>query len=293
MTDINICILELIKQEKSNEDICRELNISKKQLKNRIESIKNRGININKKYKYNGTQNFFVDYNPQSIGTQIVTSIEDINKNEFKALAIADTHIGNINSNIRYIESIYSYCINNSISIVFHLGDILQGNKENELSMEQQIEYLIKKYPKYNNILTFLQLGNHDEDIIRYLGLNLSTLLNQTRDDIVPLGYTQSIVRIGKNNIYLSHENKFTNSYGLRIAGHSHRYKFNSHMQIPTIIVPTLSDYITNNSYPGAICMDIKLEDELFSYMILKHLIINESMQIKEMSTINYQFQKK
>lgn len=293
MTPINSTLLNLIINETQTEDICKKLNITKKQLKNRIEIIRNEGYNIRRKFNYDGSQKYFLDYNSQSIGNNLITNIDGFNKNEFKTLAIADTHFGNEKSNMYYVELIYDYCIKNNINIVLHLGDILQGNKENIMSLEEQIEYLINEYPNIPNIITFLQLGNHDEDITKVLGLNIKKIIENNRDDIVPLGYNMNQLKIGKNNIYLSHENKFTSSSGLRIAGHSHKYKFNSHQEVPTIIVPTLSDYSIINDYPGAIEINIKLEEQKFIYMILKHLIINESYKIKEVSTINYSFQKK
>ena len=68
MTPINNEILNLIMKETSNEDICAKLNITKIQLRNRIESIRNKGYNIRRKFNYNGRQNYFIDHNPQSTG---------------------------------------------------------------------------------------------------------------------------------------------------------------------------------------------------------------------------------
>ena len=50
MTDINFILLSLIKNNYSNEEICKKLNITNKELKRRIESLKYEGFNICKSY---------------------------------------------------------------------------------------------------------------------------------------------------------------------------------------------------------------------------------------------------
>ena len=50
MTNTNKYLLELIEKEISVKEICNTFNISKKQLKRRLESIKYEGYDIKSKY---------------------------------------------------------------------------------------------------------------------------------------------------------------------------------------------------------------------------------------------------
>ena len=93
MTDKNLYLLKLIDKECSTEEICKSLNISKKQLKRRIESIKYEGYNIDKKYSYDGSFNYFVNRNIiEDEKNKII--INTNSSDEFRFLAIADTHYG-------------------------------------------------------------------------------------------------------------------------------------------------------------------------------------------------------
>lgn len=288
MTDKNTYLLELIDKNYSNEDICKELNITKKQLKRRIESIKYDGYNIDKRYSYNGTYRYYLNREPYKNNK---TSIKDID-NYFRSILISDTHLGNARSNIEYIYKMYEYCLKNNINIVFHLGDLFDGIFQSKLNHKEQINYFLNEYPKEDNILTFMAFGNHEEEFLVDSGLNLKAILEKEREDIVPLGYGLSTIDISGNNIFINHQKFFPLDHGLKIQGHSHRYRFYGNSKSPIIVVPTLSDYLHTSDYPGALDMEIKLDNNLkFDKLALKHLTIDND-SIRETSYLEYPFKR-
>ncbi len=288
MTDINFKLLNLIKAGKSNEEICNELCITKRELKNRIQSIKNEGFNITKVYNYSGNQNYY--FNKEYLEReQIIKINNDLNRKNFRAVAIADTHIGHNKYNMKYLYLIYDYCIKQNINIVYHCGDLLQGDKQCIITPQEQLEEVVEKYPKEKSILTFLAFGNHEESFLEEYGINLKAVIERYRDDIIPLGYGEQIIETPINDdIVICHTNHGFESNGVRLCGHSHRYKFVADDYNPTITVPTLSDFLHTNDYPGAVEILLESENEKMRKLGLTHLTINENDKIKQVSRIEH-----
>ena len=292
MTDKNAYLLNLIEKELSNEEICKKLNISKKQLKRRIESIKYDGYNVDKQYNYDGTFNYYLNRKIENSNSKEI-EINSFDSDSFRALAIADTHFGHKKGNLKYIETMYEYCKKNNINIIIHCGDLFEGVFQSKLNHEEQIYYFTENFPYDENILMFTVFGNHEEEFINDSGINLSNFITKERDDIVPLGFYESKLAILDNKIMVCHRKDFKEEYGLKLAGHSHRYKFLINQSGPLIVVPTLSDYLHTTDYPGAVDLNISLDSfKLFNKLEAKHLTINKRGNIRETSTIEYPFKR-
>lgn len=292
MTDINYKLLQMIVNNFSNDKICEELHITKRELKHRIGTIKSEGFNITKNYNYNGTCNY--SFNKNVLDYDDAVSIDgDLNGKGFRALAIADTHIGNLKSNMSYIDAIYDYCMEKNIHIVFHAGDLFDGDIPYSLKLQEQFEKFLDNYPNSSNVLTFLVFGNHEESFLTKYGINLKTLLEKYRDDIVPLGYGECLVRLSniKDDIVMCHNPRGIQTHGLVISGHSHRYKFVADDYHPQIIVPTLSDYLHTCDYPGAVELYIEPYNKV-RYLMLKHLVIDEKGKIRVVSKVEHKSSK-
>lgn len=292
MTNTNKYLLELISKETSINEICDALNISKKQLKRRLESIKYEGYDIKSKYSYNGEKNYYLNTEPDIEPDINKIKIYNVNEKNFRAIAISDTHYGHSKENFDYIDLIFDYAVKNDIHIILHLGDIMDGVIGKEYEHKKQIEHFLNNYPKSDNILTFLSFGNHEEDFTRNSSLDLKRIIEKEREDMVPLGYGLSKLDIENNKIFMCHQKNFNFEYGLKLAGHSHRYKFIISQYGPIVIVPTLSDYLHTTDYPGAIDIDIKLDSKYnFNELGLKHLTINDN-KIRETSITIYPFKR-
>ena len=279
MTNINKKILSMVRTGLSNDEICKELNLSKKQLKYRLRCIK-RGVDFYKPFNVNEEYNYILDlYNE---------------KKGFKALAIADNHIGHSKDNPRYLDVMYDYCVKNRINFVFHCGDLLHGNKQCKRTIDEQIEFLLNEYPNSKDITTFYAFGNHEECFSRELGIDLKLIIENGRDDIIPLGYGEKTIRLENvgDDLIISHDGRFSKPHGVHLAGHSHRYKFFANEYAPLVNVPTLSDFLHTNDFPGAIELNIESLGEDMRYLSLEHLVINDS-KIKQVSKIEQNSYKK
>lgn len=292
MTDINYKLLQMIISDFSNDKICDELHITKKELKHRINTIKSEGFNITKNYNYNGTRSYI--FNKDVLDDDDIISIDgEIKGKGFRALAIADTHIGNGKDNMKYVDAIYNYCIEKNIHIVFHAGDLFDGDIPYSLQPKEQFEKFLALYPCENDILTFLVFGNHEESFLTKYGINLKTVIEKYRDDIVPLGYGERLVRLSniKDDIVMCHNPRGIQTHGVVISGHSHRYKFVADDYHPQIIVPTLSDYLHTCDYPGAVELYIESYNKV-RYLMLKHLVIDENEKIRVVSKVEHKSSK-
>lgn len=286
MTDINSRLLKLIEKNLSIDEICNELNISVKELKRRIESIKYDGYNIDKRYSYKGDYNYYINKKPES-GNKKVFNIDDV-ENIFRIIAVSDTHLCHTKSDIEYIYQIYEYAIKNNINIIIHCGDLLEGVFQSEYDHEGQIKYFLENYPYAPNVLNFIAFGNHEEEFVTDCGFNLKKVFDKEREDIISLGFGQSKLNIKDNNIFVSHKKILNQEYGIKLAGHSHRFRFYSDNLGPIIIVPTLSNYLHTTDYPGALDIEIKIDsNDNFDKLSLKHLTINNG-NVRETSYIEY-----
>ena len=288
MTEINALLLQMIKNNCSNDEICEKLNISKSQLRNRILSLKNEGFNITRTFNYSGSQNYV--FNKRRLeDEELITINNDLNKGSFRAIAIADTHIGHAKYNMKYLDMIYEYCIKNNINIIFHCGDLLHGNKQYHIDPQEQLETVLEDYPYNSNILTFLAFGNHEDVFLNEYGINLKRVIEKYRDDIIPLGYGECIVRVLPINddIVISHVNHSFESNGVRLSGHSHRFKFLADDYNPLINVPTLSDFLHTCDYPGAVDLYIEPCNDKIRCISLYHLVIDKN-KVRRISRIEH-----
>lgn len=294
MSEINKRILDMVSKGFKPSIICKNLNISLKELKRRLESIKYDGHNIECEYYYDGTRRYKLGDEPENINTNNKVSIKGMGNNQvFKFIAISDTHIGHKKSNINYVYDIYEYSDKKDINMFVHCGDLLEGSSQPIMSLDDQLEYFLKNYPVKENALTFVAFGNHDEIFVKEKHINLNTFISKNRDDIIPIGFKHSIIDVLSNEIVVSHEGKFLSGPGLKLAGHSHRFKFSSNNYNNIIVCPTLSDYLHTSNYPGAVEVHIAIESGKFVHLILKHLTINDKNIVKETSTIDVPMQKK
>ena len=145
MTEINQRLLKLITEDKTLNEISNELNLSNKQIMNRLRTIENNGYNLNRDY-YNGDirysliTNFYKKDEP--------TIITRPNDKIFKVIFISDLHFGTTKESIEAINAIYNYCIKENIHIIINTGDIVHGKLQDSGIIKYEENYkdnIIKK----------------------------------------------------------------------------------------------------------------------------------------------------
>lgn len=276
-------ILKLISENETPETILKKLKINEEILKKEIENLKLDGHNITRQFYYNGMQKYIL----QKAVPDNITHIIGVPKNGiFRALATSDYHIGSKKQNIQYINRVYEFASNNDIHIIFNCGDLVEGmlNTNFHHSHYEQIEYLLENHPYDENIISLISLGNHDANLIRTEGLDIHTIINQNRNDLVSLGYGPSKIGIYNNEILMCHiasEIKDQSSK-LKLTGHGHRYHFDIDYGEPTLYVPTTSNNIYDDYPAGFVDMWFNLKDGVFTKgTFYLYLFINRKSMIR------------
>ena len=161
MTERQKKILELIRLKNSVLSIKSKLNISDKELINIVRLLRDNGYNIEDKY-YIEDGHFF------SLSDRYIRENTEITLNEdtknISFVAMSDTHLLSRYEAKGEIDQIYEYASKENIKYVFHMGDFIHGRDYiNGYDFDRRkFEKLLKEYPKDDNIVTFLVLGNHD-----------------------------------------------------------------------------------------------------------------------------------
>ena len=284
-------ILKLITEGKEIEEILTSLKITREQLNKEITEIRRIGHNIKREIYYNGTQKFAL----QKSTPRNITHILDVPENGvFRVLAASDYHIGSTKENIKYIKQMYTFAVQNDIHIILNAGDLIEGimNNTKHKNYFEHIEYLLETLPKEQNLLTLITLGNHDESLVKNTGLDLHTILNQNREDIISLGYDVNKIGVGNEEILMSHIAKKVCSMSsrLKITGHGHRYNFDISYGNPTLYLPTLSTDIKEGFAPGFVDMQITMKEGYFSKSSFLFYTIRQNQLTKSaIGTFDYE----
>lgn len=295
MSKIEMHLIELITQNKSLNEICDILNLSHRQLYKHILNLKNNGYTLTRNYYYDGNifyQKINDSFN-QSVNTITINMNDDQNK--FRAIVISDQHVGCDKQRLDLINQIYDYCIKNNINIILNTGDLVDGwlgpNKKINKDIEHQLTYLLNRYPFDRNILNFICLGNHDINPVKNFGINLKTILENYRHDLIAFTSGKGQINIKSDQIVMCHqlEHKVHNSGNFKnsiiLEGHHHKFttSFNHNLKNNLIFVPSLSNIYTDKTIqmPSALVMELDLEHEYFTHGVVSQLISDGKKFIK------------
>lgn len=269
MSNILDEIFNKIGEKKTANEICDELNITPKQLNYYLNILKNHGVCYKTLFKDDG--NILFDYYNSGYNCKLkkfdegIDIITDPNNECFKAMAIADLHIGSEHSRADLLDSVYEYCVQNNIHIIFCCGDILEGGYYQDDDFKKncfkQIETFIKIYPYDKNIVTIAVLGNHDFTILKKIHFDPSVIINQKRLDIFVDSYNNSLINLGNDSITLRHmynKNDIISSK-INIYGHRHLLSTNFENNTYYITVPGLCKI--GNEFPGALELNLDIEE--------------------------------
>lgn len=292
MTDSTLELLRLINEEKTANEIATKLNISNKQLYNRITMLKNKGFDFEKKYYHDGN---IIYSKIKKLLVREQNEVKIITKKEgqtFRAIIISDLHIGNELQRLDLLDKVYDYCTKEGIHIIINGGDLIDGTfsagNQKYKNPTKQIDYLLKVFPFDKNILNFTLLGNHDFSVLNKTGQDLAIVLQSYRHDIIPVGYEFGKINIKDSSIFLKHEidankNKIKvkgieNS--IILEGHSHQMKIVSNSINCNISIPSLSDINWKNTLPTILKLDITFNNKKFYNVLITQLLINDKIYI-------------
>ena len=295
MTDVNQQILNLIMKEETISSIAEQLNLSHKQIWRRLAILRQNGFRINQKYYSNGETAYQLN---SSLSEQVkiknsIALLTSPDVQELEIMIISDPHLGSKYENINALNLLYDYCVQNGIHIILNVGDLINGLGRYSIhkTYEEQVAYAVKNYPFDKSILNFTCLGNHDFEMLKDTGQDLKVILENVRQDIVPLGYGIGFLRIKNDAIMLKHplfnaENVNINpneNHYLYLVGHSHQMSVKTTTGDIHLYVPTISNQgIDTIHTPMAIQANLKFDKQsgLFCLGIIKHIIITDKPYI-------------
>lgn len=306
MNDTTMKLLNLINEGKTVNEISEILKLSNKAIFCRLNMLRNAGYNFKRLYYSDGNIVYsngadMAWYNERSNGTNLITK-----GNEIDAIVISDIHFGSDYEIEKIMDRIYNYCISNDIHIILFGGDLVDGTfgKNTRVdNIDEQLAYIMKKYPFDKSIINFGVLGDHDYSIFEANSRDISLLFSNYRHDIVPLGYYIGKLNIGNDILTFYHGNKvnYTKNYDIIISnniggrniifrGHTHRKLDISNLCSNTLIkLPSLSDLRDDDEFlPSAIRIRISLNNNIFSKILVNQLLIGE--KIYSINEFNQEF---
>lgn len=296
MTNESIKLLNLIKENKTKNEICEELNINEKQLYIRLTNLKNKGFLLKRKYYSNGefiylpTKNYNNIRDINNNNSILFTSHDDLS---LRCIAISDLHFGNSKQRLDLVNEIFNYSVNKNIHIILCCGDLIDGkfsqSKQNIKYAYKQMEYFIKCYPQEKDIITFGVVGDHDFSILKHpYHQNISEMIYNYRHDIVLPFDNEHFINIKNDQIMLCHKlpSHISDYPTLTLSGHIHTYKSKYEENHLTVSVPTISDI--NDHLPSTLELLINFENGFIKTITIKQLIFNKN--VIPINEISYEF---
>ena len=277
--DYQAHLLQLVREGKSNREICEIFNISSNQLYDELLKLKTKGVKYSRKYYSDGSIKYNKIKKLKKLNENVnKTIITDNQENNMKFLLISDLHFGNEFENLGLIDRAYNYCIKNGINIILCGGDFIDGSfsksPQKITDLYDQIEYFIKNYPQDKNILTFGVAGDHDFSTLKRASLDIIEICNNRRHDIIIGGYNNAEINIKNDKIHLFHNilggRMHSAQAPIILCGHLHKYMTQQKNNSLYITLPTLSNI--NQQMPSALELDVSFSKGYISSAVIKHL---------------------
>lgn len=243
MSDYNKKLISLLKNDCSLDFIKKEMSLTNSQLAYQLFLLKYSGYNVQRKYYGNGDITFSLDNQlDMDNSAKIYTKYSE---NFIRFLVISDLHYFHKDENRKAVDNAFNYCLKNGINIVFICGDLIDCSEQNTISVAEQAEIFSEVYPQVDNIINFCVLGNHDYKPIKVANIDLKSVLENKRLDIVPVGYVDAKICIKNGALFLNHpiadvDSIYSGSKGnfLNLIGHSHTMKVKAN----NVYIPSLSN---------------------------------------------------
>ena len=282
MSSLEKRIVDLIKQGKSNIEICQKLNLSKDTFRDILLNLKNKGLEYDKRYLINGGTLYTPnkEQNGKNVSSGVTLLLK--NKDELNALLISDLHLGTIEERLDLLNLLYDYAMKNGIHLIINGGDLINGLTSERKNIcrthLEQCEYFIENHPFDINILNICVLGNHDVKGLRKDGVNFARILENYRTDFAIAGIENGHILVKNDfiNMYhpLSCDCNNTPMKKVVLVGHSHQYKVKIINDNVLIYIPALSNYVpaSKGIIPSFLKMKMGFNTGYISYIDLENL---------------------
>ena len=293
MTILEKEVLDCLKNNLTISEIKNKLNINNTSLLKVLHSLENKGYSSIKEYYASGK----VKLKLAKAENKNKFEIKDI-PNNFKLGVFSDSHYGSNFEREDYIDKAMDYFDKINISYVIHGGDFVEGitNNSSFKNIDNEVKYALKRYPKKENMTTFLTLGDHDYLPFQKDGYNIENIIESKRLDITPIGVKKGKINLGNDSIGVIHKsvkkNKSIFEDKITLIGHGHRSgceKLGNHLNI---YIPPISDIIIGSFAPGFIVLFLDFNNnKKIQTVCVRRMVIENQPLIATEDT--YQFVKK
>jgi len=192
----------IIKKEKgiNFDELADVLDVSNNHLNSIIKELNKDGYNFN----ITEGQKVFQSTHPQESG--VIFDDSKLFKGRTIRFGIAsDNHFGSKKATPKELEAMYDLFQKEGIKVVYHPGDITDGRnvyrgQDRELKywgQDDQINYVIRKYPKREGIVTKFITGNHDLSLYQKEGApDPGVAIASKRPDLKYLGQIETNIKL-------------------------------------------------------------------------------------------------
>lgn len=195
-------IRSICKKEKGIDfqELADILDISNNHLTSEIEDLKKQGFN----FHITELGNIHQITHPQE-SSVIFDDSKLFKGRTFRFGYVSDTQFGSKKATPQELEATYEWFKREEIKIVYHTGDITDGRdvyrgQDRELKywgQDDQVNYVIRKYPKKEGIITKFITGNHDLSLYQKEGApDPGVAIAKERPDLKYLGQIKADIRL-------------------------------------------------------------------------------------------------
>ena len=130
-------------------------------------------------------------------------------KRHFKFGAVSDTHFGSKKARADALEEYYDIAKAEGVKDVFHSGDITDGVdvykgqpvEQEFFSQDDQVDKVVREYPKRKGMTTRFITGNHDLREYQHGGADVGKQIADQRDDMQYLGQIDRTIQLSEGGI--------------------------------------------------------------------------------------------
>lgn len=186
---------------KTKKELSEIFAMSEDAIDLRIEEMSNNGYNIENIHGVIRLEKNIIPkeniYNYDWRGSRIITFG-----------VVSDTHLCSKDQQLTHLNDFYNICENRGIKDVYHAGDVTDGYNKRRgdhiyqtfcVGADDQVNYVVKNYPKRDTITTHFIIGNHDAWHITNGGVDIGKMIAARRDDMKYLGCLNAIVNLTPN----------------------------------------------------------------------------------------------
>ena len=198
---------QILKKPVNFNQIKTQTGLTRKQAKLKISEMKVNGAPLNSYVDEKDYQiYFYLDNNPKPIVEAIDLGLNDGN---YLFLAKSDTHMGDKAFDLAKLNKVYDIAEDRGVTYITDSGDLSTGTtvyrgQHADLqyhTLDDQIDFIVEQHPNLEGIPMYVCGGNHDYDGLKNYGVNPLKIIDNRRDDINFIGWTDAKLNIGNGVI--------------------------------------------------------------------------------------------